>query len=1830
MGVSQQLGVLLWKNILYYRAHKVAIFLEVACTLLISLLLFDMRRTAQFSLYPEDRQTIYEAPHEARHEPRLPSGGTLRGAYERYCCNEKCDFKKSVISHFYNDIKRFLDTNPEEFKKPDATFENILNNFPSFMKIQEPLQKFFWTGSTEFLCSSFENAKKLLQLSRILDDPHYSSCVAVNNALNKTIGKGQPVGNLLYTPDTPVVRSVMNTIFEDLQIFKNFKKKWLVLEEILKPKGDISPESVYQILNDTITILDKLTECFLEKLEGCTNEDQLISRAQELQRGDQFWAGVVFELPDSATDLLPSDVTYKIRMDSSLITSHIIYDFSFWWPGILDEGGYLSTGFVRLQYMVEMALIKKMINKTRNIGVYVEKMPYTCYSFSNTIFHVFDFLPYSIVFLWMVNFAVTINDLVHEKEACLKETMKIMGLKTRTLWLSWFITSLVPYLLSTVIILIIFKLGNILPRSNWMVVFILLISFASASIMLCFLISTLFSNPTMATACGAVIYFFSILAYIPLFLQQNLPSTTKFLASFLCTVAFSFGLVHINNAEVTGEGVQWSNFQFGDGDAYNFHTCIAMLYVDAFIYATAAWYIEAVFPDCIEADPSEMILGVHISNLVKIYKKGGKMAVNHLDLKFYQGQITSLLGQNGAGKTTTMSILIGLFLPTSGTVYIQGMDIRNNMDIIRRTLGFCPQHNVLFDFMTVQEHVWFYARLRGISEKKVKAGINSWLKSVGLLHKRHEWTKFLSGGMKRKLSVAIAFIGGPKVVVLDEPTAGMDPHARRGIWDMLLKYRRDRTIILATHYMDEAEILADRIAIISQGRLCCCGSPLFLKSKLGVGSTLTLVKENRPGTCNGDTSAGLAALQSMVHRHFPTAKLMELCYEVTINIPQEDCEPRRMAALLSELNQNLSTFGTTSYGLSDSKLEDIFLRVVKDSEDNVEPARQTDPPERTGESQNIEQQVTNLLSETGHGVTLTGWRLIWHQLRGLFIKRYLCIRRDLQGLFSQIGLPFLIVLIGLWATAERSRDVNLELHPCMYGEQYIFFSKSDGTSEDVKEFEDTLLDLPGFSTKCRGNSILSYEDRTLSNWTQVPNQMDDADCKCKDNPNKRDLQYFPDCQQGAVRPPQIHNKAPGIILQNLTNYNVQDHLIKSYPHLIKKSMEIKMFIEELRFGGFSIRPGLPDDLVQNYVTIWYNRKALHSLVSFVNVVSNAFLRQKAPDSSITAYNHPLLLGDKKPAPDSTRHYLEFLLQCCVLSAMSVVPFGLMLFLTNERVSQAKQLQFVSGVKPIIYWVANLLWDLMNYSISALTVVLLFLGFQHERNTNATNLPAFILLLLLYGTSTITLMYTLSFMFTVATKGCTVVTGVNVFFGIIILMDLLPLNSTGKQMFMILPIYSFADGLKNLEQVHESKSKKDPFDQEFVGKKLIIMAGESVIFFLFTIMLEYKFFIQSEMLPCTKIPLGSEDEDEDVAMERQRAESGQANSDMLTMINLTKIYRGKSKPAVNQLCLGIPRGECFGLLGVNGAGKTTTFRMLTGDTTVSFGNAFLNNCSVAREMDKVHQRMGYCPQFDTMWGLLTGTEHLELYARLRGVPEESVTKVAELALKKLGLSKLSKQKAEVYSVGNMRRLNTAIALIGAPPVIFLDEPTTGMDSLAKRFMWDNIRSLNRDGRSVVLTSHSMEECEALCSRIAIMVSGSFMCLGSVQHLKNRFGGGYVITLRLADSECNQDTSPVVIFMKNAFPVIKLKKQYHNIQQYQLPANACSLAEVFNTLANNYEELGIRDFSVSQTTLDQVFVNFASEYTEDQTRRPKPGFWTQFCSARIQPDAPIPLQPIDSLH
>lgn len=257
---------------------------------------------------------------------------------------------------------------------------------------------------------------------------------------------------------------------------------------------------------------------------------------------------------------------------------------------------------------------------------------------------------------------------------------------------------------------------------------------------------------------------------------------------------------------------------------------------------------------------------VRIRNLTKTYKTcfgESHTVVKNLSMDIYKNQITVLLGHNGAGKTNTMCMLTGLIPKTSGHVYVDNID---NIQFYRSKIGYCPQHNISLPYLTCREHLEFFGQLRGLSPSKAETEAQSILKKVNLYMKSNEVAKRLSGGMLRKLCLANAIIGNTKLLILDEISSGLDPESRRDIWNILLKLKKDHTIFISTHFMEEADVLSDKIAIMENGELIAYGTSMFLKHLYGNGYTLKMLKNS------GENKFDSTSVHNTIKRHIPTAK----------------------------------------------------------------------------------------------------------------------------------------------------------------------------------------------------------------------------------------------------------------------------------------------------------------------------------------------------------------------------------------------------------------------------------------------------------------------------------------------------------------------------------------------------------------------------------------------------------------------------------------------------------------------------------------------------------------------------------------------------------------------------------------------------------------------------------------------------------------------------------------------------------------------------------------------------------------------------------------------
>ncbi|XP_060113052.1 glucosylceramide transporter ABCA12 [Heteronotia binoei] len=1775
------------------------------------------------------------------------------------------------------------------------------------------------------------------------------------------------LGKILYTPDTPETRAIMGksnstlklmgdlahrsqewlensplimnsltTLNQTIPLLKNtlrnpfvqvFIKLMVKLDAIdiltqINRLDDIRLE--LQNNADIISQLDTLSElmtnvssCVLfDRIKPARSVDELETMAKQLFLKNELFASIIFRLPSDYTERngtnrrnlsLPPLVNYTIRMSSKISQTTKRIREKIWTVGphnSASQSQIYSRAFVYVQDSLERAIIELQTGKRlEDLAVQVQGTPYPCYSKDMFLTSVTYSLPFTLMAAWVLFIAAFVKKLVQEKDLRLYEYMKMMGVNSSSHFFAWFVECASFLLITVTFLILILKVGNILPQSNVVILFLYLTNYSFSIIAMCYLISVFFNNTNIAALVGSLVYILTFFPFIVLLVVENHVSfSVKSLLSLLSPTAFSYASQYIARYEEQGVGLQWHNVYKSPmtGDNTNFGWMCWLILIDSFIYFILGWYIRNVFPgkygmaapwyfpllpsywaerygyiplwdgksgglpfasffwrkepvfpekmyvqsalpSNLEPQLTNLPVGVSLHGITKFY--GSKAAVQNLNLKFYEGNITSLLGHNGAGKTTTISILTGLFPASSGTIFVYGKDIRTDQDTIRKDMGICMQHNVLFSYLTTKEHLLLYGNIKvpHWSKQELLEEVDRTLKETGLYNHRHKLAGSLSGGMKRKLSISIALLGGSRVVILDEPTTGVDPCSRRGIWEIISKNRKGRTIILSTHHLDEAEVLSDRIVFLENGGLKCCGSPFYLKETFGSGYHLTLTKKKSPAF-NLAEECDTSAVTAMIQSHLPAAYLKEdIGGELVYVLPpfNSRVSPAYQSLLKSLDNGGASDLQIGCYGISDSTVEEVFLNLTKD----LSKGEQADSelPQEVPASCPLENDEMSVNSDTFterddqalvKSKKRNNFCVLLRKATALFVKRFHHTRRNVKGFIAQVILPVLFVTAAMGLGTLRTEVAEypaLHLSPSLYGDsgQADFFGNYNKSTEPLVA---SLLAFPGVDNTCLNRSNPGcFKEKVPGEWLSSGNQSAQYfACNCTDIKQT--------CPQVDFTPPHKRTFSSRTIY-NLTGHDVEAYLLITAKEFVQK-----------RYGGWSFGMPLTSDLQfdinpvpanRTLTKVWYNPEGYHSLPAYLNSLNNFILRANLPKEKSSNYGisvvaHPYPGGESQEQL-MLSSLLDIIVSMSVLIGYSITTASFVLYVVKEHQNKAKQLQHISGLGVTTYWVTNFIYDLTYFMVPVALSIGVISAFQIPAFYNDSNLLAVFLLLFLFGYATFSWMYLLAGIFKETGMAFIVYVCINLFFGIntIITQSVVFLLSqekatdqglhnlaeTLRHVFLMFPQFCFGNGLIELSQhqalmgflkaygvVYPDKT----FELDRISCKLLGLFLQGTLFFSIRLVVDdgtiqkvwYKIleFLYDQMHG--KLPLqleaAEEEEDKDVLTESERVAAGRTDYDMLQLQNLTKIYHLPHRRivAVRNVSIGIPAGECFGLLGVNGAGKTTIFKMLTGDIGPSHGRLLVRDENgFLTDVDKAHWSLfGYCPQEDALDDLLTVEEHMYYYARLLGIPEKHIKGIVLQLLYRLNLVPYRQRITSMCSYGTNRKLSTALALLGRPSILLLDEPSSGMDPNAKRHLWKIISEEVQNQCSVVLTSHSMEECEALCTRLAIMVNGSFQCLGSLQHIKSRFGKGFTVKMHL-NNGAESSIEKLTQFMQSNFPNTHLKDHQLNMVEYHVLVSAGGVANIFQLLEASKAVFKIRHFSVSQTTLEEVFINFARHQT-----------------------------------
>jgi len=1546
--------------------------------------------------------------------------------------------------------------------------------------------------------------------------------------------------------------------------------------------------------------------------------------------------------------------TGKYAYNGLLTIQRLVHDFIIADSGAADAGYSVSEG-----------------------GVSFVPFPSKAYVVSGFYAQINAFAPLLITLGLLYPVAAMVRYIVLEKELRQKELMKMMSVQESDIGWSWFVFFFAFHFVTAICTAAIST--QLFENSAGLLLFIFWLFTFVAIITFCMFLASLFNNATRATLISLLVFF---VGYF-LTLVVNYETSSRgviFMVSLHPVGAFAFGLQEIGRLEDSGVGLSRSSIGETDSPSgYSFLNTLTNLVIDMIFWGVLSWYANRVrslpiyfpftlsywcpgrvatpprddseisYPVDVPVEPVSSALmdqgtqgkGIEIRKMTKVF--GKKTAVDDLNVNFYSGQITALLGHNGAGKTTTISMLTGMLSPTNGYATVGGKDIRTDMDGIRQGIGICLQHDCLFPELTVREHVAFFARIKGMyssmSYTEAEAKVDASIEDVALTEKSNTLSKNLSGGMKRKLSVAIAFCGDSETVLLDEPTSGMDPFSRRFTWNVIRQYRQNRTIILTTHFMDEADILGDRIAIMAEGQLRCLGSSLFLKKTYGVGYQLTIEKKPLPAykaiadvaSEKEDVSSSIdQKMESIVLGNVKAANLLtNVGTEMSFQLPLGAAST--FAPMFDQLEELVAKDEIVTYGVGITTLDEVFLLV----------ARGESPEKARLKSTKEEKLSTSTTVENDRSVSsmskmdLETEALFSRHVSALFRKRAMNFKRDRKAWCCTTILPTVFVLLGFllftFVAPQRNldaivmdlNDYNVGVSPqknpiafntddiyscqpgkCIYeipvvasaatDELYYFCGAQsyvgNGTLCSTNEYFDTISQITQAGAEPSGTSVMNVNESSYSlsetaydfAATQYgaiffQHDLSSTIVDTKDSASLNDL-YSYGSPLDSLNLDGINMETVGPMLESMgidtSGFNITELLTMGFDldflqDLFPTSnITVGMNYSEavvsaclLQGGNYSTDAGCRSYAGIGYL-IQYNYTALHAAPLYQKLADEAIVREATGDAEfkIQSVIHPLPIttseDDIGNADDAFTAWFLIILSFPFISGSFAT------FVVQEKQSKAKHLQTVAGVKPVAYWLSTWLWDVANYQIPCWITVILMYAFDVSTLTATENGVAggVITILVLFGPAVASFSYCVSFIFS-SPSICNlilIISGFLIGFGgtlaafILRLIGSIPPTNENltnaativEWVLRFFPAFNLARGLYsaiNIETLSLLAGKPlTVWDPEVCLWEIVFLAWQSVVYLLLAMKLDEWSANPRAVTIFRKIfccDWGSSSTagvaqrtivDDDVAAEENRVLTGGANDDLIVLSQLGKVFRN-GKKAVESMSLGIPPGQCFGLLGINGAGKTTTMGMLTAEFPPSSGDATLAGHSVSNEPEKTRRRVGYCPQFDAHFTNLTGREHVELYASIKGIPVSLVSEAASAKLAQVGLSEFDSDRlAAGYSGGMKRRLSLATATIGNPQIVFLDECSTGVDPVARREIWEMVSNMVSDKNvppaertSVILTTHSMEECEALCPRIAIMAGGNLKCIGSAQQLKSKFGQGYQVELKIKNVETTDE-------------------------------------------------------------------------------------------------------------
>ena len=1095
----------------------------------------------------------------------------------------------------------------------------------------------------------------------------------------------------------------------------------------------------------------------------------------------------------SADEKLPKHVKYKIRMsyDSVPITSAL--KERLWVPG--PEGDFFYNmryfwGFTQIQDLIDNAIIELHSGSKSDDIVQLQQFPYPCFMRDNFLSGLYtaQILQVGLIFGFSILVSTFVREFIWERESKNGQLLEVMGMKFTTVWISNFLIMLQVFTINSLILSLLLYFGGLLPRTDFGITYLTLFVFSLSCMSFIFMMTVLLTKPSSGSVVSFLLFIIFLLPFIFIIsMNEEVHDAIKVVSGMFLSSSFGFTFLYITRYEQQQQGLQWNYVTESpiDDDSFSYLHFLLLMLADTFLYLfigvvitkmsriDGSWTRSKEKMEISNTQEDEILEGIVVKSLKKEFKIGKKtrIAVADLSISFKKGEITGLLGHNGAGKSTTMSMLIGMLEPDRGVIIYDGEKFDCLMDTHRSMVGYCSQQGILYENMTIKEHLYLYATLKSSEDSKVEEYINTLITKMDLEDKRDFKAKNLSEGLKRRLSICIAFSGKDScAIILDEPTAGVDSLARRKIWEFITDNKENKTIIISTHHMDEAEILCDNIAIMHRGSILSMDSTMQLKEKYGHSLQLNIsqgLSSEAPtkvtSVCSSRLSMetpqtpGSDALDFHVTRIVPAArKLTHSAHRRSYALPIEDSTGFTSYQELFALLENEKEFlDINTFSIASANLEDVFLSLTDDADS------MTEENIRINDSQN-RNQIADINSQSDEG-SLNGLESDFvfsdkaesssvRALMALVTKRAKRFFKDRRMLMTSLLLPVLMLTLSMVLGIVRPKTTLpiLLLTPSMYGpESYSFLTNP--SSSNSKAF----ISSPGIGTTCMTN--FSSPSKYVSCKNHVDQEQEykvKNSCECKSNNW------------------ECSNNGSLVLKQSLRNTTDVVNFLSNDVTPNKWILDTHYELVKHQYGGWHV-------FNDTHKIIYFNNKGFHSSAAYLNAMNNARLRSRISQSldprdyGITAYSEPIKLTKSDILRQSILQYVaDYTLALFMLASISFVPSSTIIYLIEERLNEERLVLQSFKVGPILYTLASFIWDFIISLMFTIIAGIIILIFNINAFTAGLNLIATLLLILMYCLTISTFSYLLQRMFGEPSYGQVVIFTCCIFIGVVTLMVML--------------------------------------------------------------------------------------------------------------------------------------------------------------------------------------------------------------------------------------------------------------------------------------------------------------------------------------------------------------------------------------------------------------------------------------------------------------------------